>query len=1012
MERKAAAIDLDGDDDDLVVSDGALVPVDSPSKRPKTNMLLPSSSVDRSELLQLIQSTIQDTISSSLGAINTTMQTLAEKSASQESRLGKVEQALKTQQGMIQEKDSRQNKRIDDLQKEFRELQKHLCSPRGSPRQSPSGSPTSSANPNPSEPKFDIVVGGWKEGVTREWVETQVSKFLASTGVTDTVSQIKTFGKRPTFAKLELHFENGLALAQRREIQMDMIKKLKAAGWQPHDRPVWVTGDKTPQQRRVSKAVAVLNGFLRHLQVDHGMLEVSSWPSAKAYVGEHRVTGLSQDHSLGSRPLCDACDVRWIVCDDRTGTNVWLDTAGLALGLNLDKAELQKAWQTHLGATVAEGALEAPDDEFASALSMELLQVGTWNVQGKPAATAIDVCHDFGLDFHVLALQEVGGSNRQTPGVPFHMEECAGYMVLTACPVGCFRPLALALDSDCVSHWSSGTLGHSHALVVVSLPGFLEKVCVVCVHLPHSGRPHDDFLAALTSLEESLKPFVLRRSPICLLGDLNVDLDRDHGVRQSALLAFLQSLDLGSWSVDAFPTWKDRRLDHVVCNPWFVRRCQHFAAQHACSWASVQVRADLQAALGSDHGLLCHDILTAAPVDSHRARPSHRALFARRPCRMRVRDVSLLQQHVYGVMDSCASGSCPDPHAFLSSCAAACSSRAPVFGFRDSAALKALCRSRSVTMDPARRCQLSLEIHRLRAHERKQWKAGLMASAAKGDWEARRFLQKRACPHVDFAARRAHVSWFSVECIAALRHGVKMWIHAFSTSWDILLAQMVWAWVGHVLRMAPGHLVRQVLLSLQSVTAEQHRLRRCRTGPDNTGHRSVLRYMSHKGITTEMAHDRARWTALTDDWLQHHGLHPNRAHMNVFLASADSYFWHRCCLQGSFHGQQVVFCELLRGTFLELDRVLGWRTCRTQRQDSATVLVQNTWATGWIRPTTFHLRIFVFSAAEDFAVDSCILHALPLYVDCCFHAKVVVEVSSLPVKWFHRMKLLADELGG
>ena len=42
------------------------------------------------------------------------------------------------------------------------------------------------------------------------------------------------------------------------------------------------------------------------------------------------------------------------------------------------------------------------------------------------------------------------------------------------------------------------------------------------------------------------------------------------------------------------------------------------------------------------------------------------------------------------------------------------------------------------------------------------------------------------------------------------------------------------------------------------------------------------------------------------------------------------------------------------------------------------------------------------------------LDALPVYADGCFHAKVVVhvEVSSLPVKWFHRMKLLADELGG
>jgi len=43
-----------------------------------------------------------------------------------------------------------------------------------------------------------------------------------------------------------------------------------------------------------------------------------------------------------------------------------------------------------------------------------------------------------------------------------------------------------------------------------------------------------------------------------------------------------------------------------------------------------------------------------------------------------------------------------------------------------------------------------------------------------------------------------------------------MWARAFAEPWGCLLATMVRRWVGHVLRMAPMSLVRQVLLSLRS----------------------------------------------------------------------------------------------------------------------------------------------------------------------------------------------------
>ena len=158
------------------------------------------------------------------------------------------------------------------------------------------------------------------------------------------------------------------------------------------------------------------------------------------------------------------------------------------------------------------------------------------------------------------------------------------------------------------------------------------------------------------------------------------------GAQHAALLAFLHSLALDFYSFDSAPSWRNHRLDHVVCNV----NCQRFADQPECSWASVQVRADVQQALGGDHCLL------------------------RSPPRPKL------------VMDSCALGPSPDPHCFLSSCASACCSRAPALRFQDSVALKELCQARSLTSDTGLRRRLSLDIYRLRALERRQWKAALL----------------------------------------------------------------------------------------------------------------------------------------------------------------------------------------------------------------------------------------------------------------------------------------------
>ena len=216
----------------------------------------------------------------------------------------------------------------------------------------------------------------------------------------------------------------------------------------------------------------------------------------------------------------------------------------------------------------------------------------------------------------------------------------------------------------------------------------------------------DDFMAALATLETDLSPFARRGHPLILLGDFNVDLALDAGERCVALKAFLRALGLTFFSADRCPTWRHRRLDYVVCNRLVVDRCCGIGDPLVCPWAVVTICTEAQRALGVDHGLLLHEVLLShvhgVPV-GRVGRAARRAAFLDRPCKMRVCNPFLLQQQVYAYLDAASSNNGPDPHCFLSHCAATCYALAFVFRYQDSPGLRALCRARSLSSDPAER---------------------------------------------------------------------------------------------------------------------------------------------------------------------------------------------------------------------------------------------------------------------------------------------------------------------
>ena len=178
----------------------------------------------------------------------------------------------------------------------------------------------------------------------------------------------------------------------------------------------------------------------------------------------------------------------------------------------------------------------------------------------------------------------------------------------------------------------------------------------------------------------------------------NVELSLGEQDRHVALHALLRGLGLDFFSTDAAPTWRNRRLDHVLCNSFVVRLCRRVGDLETCPWARVDVRRDLQHALSVDHALLLHELLLLYPLSSHGHHHHNRRLrrraFLDRPCKMRVTDPALLQQQVISFVDSATLREPPDPQTFLQGCAARCSQRPLSWFPRSSSALpwsKPLC---------------------------------------------------------------------------------------------------------------------------------------------------------------------------------------------------------------------------------------------------------------------------------------------------------------------------------
>ena len=154
-----------GEDEVQMIGEGGqLVPVasdGSPTKRPRQ-----VDSLANHDIVHLIQQTISTSLEGYLGRIQDSLTNIVHDQASQSSRLKKLEDQASKQQLTLGEIQQSHSQRMDTLQAEIVQLQKHSAPT--SPHASPTHSPLAYRAAGPMEdPSFDLVLGGWKEGRSR-----------------------------------------------------------------------------------------------------------------------------------------------------------------------------------------------------------------------------------------------------------------------------------------------------------------------------------------------------------------------------------------------------------------------------------------------------------------------------------------------------------------------------------------------------------------------------------------------------------------------------------------------------------------------------------------------------------------------------------------------------------------------------------------------------------------------------------------------------------------------------
>ena len=341
---------LDAEQMQIVAADAdASGPSDGSPKRARVTTLATPSFDDN--FWSKIQDTVTLAVTSSVRPSQEGLAELAARTGNAEDALARLDTRFAQQLAERQETDHRLSARIDALQAQVVDLQKS-ASPNGSPSHASAYNavpPTSPTNKDYS-PTFQVVVGGWQDGERREYLESQLSKLWASAGLQGALREVHLYGKLPRCAKVTLHLPEG-DLSSKRTFMLDFIIKVKALKWVPREcsKEIWVLEDRTPAQRCINRAVAVMGAFVEQtLKYKDEKLEIDNWPGARGYLGPKRISGVFPG-ALPTPPPRKDDYVVWPVVDHKLQMSVWCDLQAISQVTGIDVAEVHRRWTLSQG---------------------------------------------------------------------------------------------------------------------------------------------------------------------------------------------------------------------------------------------------------------------------------------------------------------------------------------------------------------------------------------------------------------------------------------------------------------------------------------------------------------------------------------------------------------------------------------------------------------------------------------------------------------------------------------
>jgi hypothetical protein len=190
-----------------------------------------------------------------------------------------------------------------------------------------------------------MVLGGWRDGERKDYLETELSKLWTAAGIAASVREVQTFGKRPKCAKVHLVLPAG-DLPEKRAFLLETIRKIKDQNWVPREcqKPIWVLEDRPPAARSVNRAVAIMGNFIvNNLKFTQDKLEVDSWPAARAYLGDRKISGAAPGTVVSHPPRHDDYIV-WPVVDKTSQVSVWFDLQAVSACVGMEAAEVHRRW--------------------------------------------------------------------------------------------------------------------------------------------------------------------------------------------------------------------------------------------------------------------------------------------------------------------------------------------------------------------------------------------------------------------------------------------------------------------------------------------------------------------------------------------------------------------------------------------------------------------------------------------------------------------------------------------